>query len=481
MNVTVLRSKRPRPTNNSKTRVFSCQYHLPKSTGCKVRVCKSMFLSALGIRSDGRLISFLRNLQNPVFDHRGRNRINTQKIRKAIQDHIESYHPQISHYTRKHAPRRRYLDPSLTIRQIYLNYKSNPTNPALSYESFVQNFREARISFGLPRADICEKCAEHKLHQPSHNKDPIAIGNCQQCNLHRHHSAMASTARTHYMDEVNTDFPADTAVFAVDMQKVLLIPQMKYKSCFFTSRLVCFNETFACISGGPHCCILWHEAISGRCGVDVTSAFSRFLESYNSDIRNYVFWLDNCCAQNKNWILYSALMQLVNQETGPDTITFKYLERGHTFMRADVIHGSISKKLTRAQAVYDFPDLVAIIQGSISAMSAVQMRVQDFRLWTSLRTSKSLKISNIRCAQFRNGSCLLFYKYDFNAPTFCSAAPFLQISGQAPHSRTEARGFNAHKREEIIKTLLPLMPEAKHSFWKNLAPSTEPDLCRDFE
>ena len=59
--------------------------------------------------------------------------------------------------------------------------------------------------------------------------------------------------------------------------------------------------------------------------------------------KNPIFWTDNCSAQNKNWVFYTALAQIVNSDWGPDSVTVKYLQTGHTFMAADNVHGTIGK------------------------------------------------------------------------------------------------------------------------------------------
>ena len=47
-------------------------------------------------------------------------------------------------------------------------------------------------------------------------------------------------------------------------------------------------------------------------------------DSYNRDIKNVVFWVDNCSFQNKCWYLYTALCDAVNNNKNPvqQTLTF---------------------------------------------------------------------------------------------------------------------------------------------------------------
>lgn len=49
-----------------------------------------------------------------------------------------------------------------------------------------------------------------------------------------------------------------TRVYSMDLQKVLLLPILpESKTCFFTSRLVVFNETFASLKlKGNSICVL---------------------------------------------------------------------------------------------------------------------------------------------------------------------------------------------------------------------------------
>ena len=116
------------------------------------------------------------------------------------------------------------------------------------------------------------------------------------------------------------------------MQKVLVLPKLSSKDHVFVSRLVTFNQTFALKDedGGTHYVILWHEALTGRTALDVSSAFMKIIRVVGIPA-HALFWADNCSGQNKNWWLLTGLLQCVNT-WGPQTITLKYLEKVHTFM-----------------------------------------------------------------------------------------------------------------------------------------------------
>ena len=90
------------------------------------------------------------------------------------------------------------------------------------------------------------------------------------------------------------------------------------------------------------------------------------------------FWADNCSGQNKNWVLYTALVYVVNLEWGPEAVSIKYLEKGHTFMGADGVHGAIGKAMGRRPEIVSFDDFVKICTKASKNIRPVIMGAQDF-------------------------------------------------------------------------------------------------------
>ena len=43
-----------------------------------------------------------------------------------------------------------------------------------------------------------------------------------------------------------------------------------------------------------------------------------------------------------------------------NTLTIKYLKKGHTFMSADVIHGTVKKAMKKKRNVFDFEDFLIV-------------------------------------------------------------------------------------------------------------------------
>ena len=91
------------------------------------------------------------------------------------------------------------------------------------------------------------------------------------------HLELARKSRLKYQADSSTSWPKNTLAFAIDMQKVLLPPYIEnLKSCFFTSRLVIFNETFAqpgIQKEKQNPIVIRDESVAGRKKEDVASAF----------------------------------------------------------------------------------------------------------------------------------------------------------------------------------------------------------------
>ena len=84
---------------------------------------------------------------------------------------------------------------------------------------------------------------------------------CDECSYGKIHQQKAKISRAEYQKDVENskkDKSGDTSYFAVDMQKVFLIPKMRLKEHFFISRMTVFNETFASLNGSDDICILWN-------------------------------------------------------------------------------------------------------------------------------------------------------------------------------------------------------------------------------
>ncbi|KAK2704052.1 hypothetical protein QYM36_017628 [Artemia franciscana] len=294
-------------------------------------------------------------------------------------------------------------------------------------------------------------------------------------------------------DAASCSSDSGKSLFAVDLQKVILLPDMPgNKEAIFLSRLVVFNDTFArvnqfdpaSVGKGHSYCVLWHEELRGRAAENIVDAFYAVISSTSErDIKDFVFWMDNCTSQNKNWILYTSLVQIVNSSNGPQIVTLKYLTKGHTHNSADGVHGNIETKMRKKGKVYDFPDFVECVSTSRKGLTALELC--EFRQWVSRKRAMNKKcvlpkLLSIVEAKFEKGSRLLYYRTDFDEDM--ESCDFLQPKfdiKRLPEVNRVPRGILKEKKDAIVKKLCPMMPKNRQTFWKSLPVSESMDLIDD--
>ena len=118
------------------------------------------------------------------------------------------------------------------------------------------------------------------------------------------------------------------------------------------------------------------------------------------------------------------MVDIINSsDISAKTITFKFLEAGHTFMSADSIHAKVEKRLRAAKNVYDFPDLVKCVQASkINVLEPSHTQFKNLKGQQSQPklAKRPCMLSEIRVAQFRRGKSLMYVKKRHSDEEFIS-------------------------------------------------------------
>ncbi|KAJ8349295.1 hypothetical protein SKAU_G00244250 [Synaphobranchus kaupii] len=118
-----------RPSRRARSLVYRLvdDHHVPQ------RVCKLFYLSTLGYHPNNDSLVFsvigndLSTALAPPKDQRGKHvRVNKLDV-KPLEEHIESFHPVISHYRREHAPFRCYLPSDITIKLMHSDFTGKAT------------------------------------------------------------------------------------------------------------------------------------------------------------------------------------------------------------------------------------------------------------------------------------------------------------------------------------------------------------------
>lgn len=481
--------------DDKEKRNISYHYHL-FANKVKVNVCKTFFLTTLGYHknNDRRVHNALENHIDQQKDRRGsfirKNLIDKNQIR----EHINSFGPAISHYRREHAPKKLYLPSDITITLMYNLYLSKYPGIKVSYDVYRVIVKKMNISFACLGNEECEVCA---LLKPHFNKNECST-DCEKCIYFQKHREKYKECRIEYKADVKrAESELEIIYYSVDLQKVILLPRMQqYKSAIFSTRLVTFNESFVPLGPTTNLNVpfaaVWNESVSGRNQEDIISAFRAFFIN-KRDAKHIVLWADNCAAQNKNWALMSFLVNFVNSNiTATESITIRYFEPGHTFMSADHIHHQVEMSMDHMKKIYDYDDFIDCVRKSNSRKNYVYvMNASDFYNYNDMASQHKLKnneprvyLKDIITVKAEKGDFDLKYKRSFKE--LWQTLNFLQVKivktrcFPSVSAKLEPRGIRAERKAEIISKLVPLMPENRQLFWKNLPISDASNLMAEY-
>lgn len=85
---------------------------------------------------------------------------------------------------------------------------------------------------------------------------------------------------------------------------------------------------------------MWHEGVGKRGANNVASCIWKYIRHMNEKSKEFHFFTDNCCGQNKNKVLTSMYFHAV-KTLNIDRICHYYLEKGHTENEGDSMHSTI--------------------------------------------------------------------------------------------------------------------------------------------
>jgi hypothetical protein len=198
-------------------------------------------------------------------------------------------------------------------------------------------------------------------------------------------------------------------ILSADMQKSLLFPIIRVKDNYFTEKLTLFNQTFAELGeNNDALCLISFDAEISKGANEFVNFYLQVLKSPKySDKKSITFYVDNCYYQNKNYILFTNLLLIINDPIiAFDEILFIYLEKGHTFMSADGIHGDITRQMRKHKNIYTFDQFVKVIENSrkkISIKTLIHKDILIFQRMEKQYLSKNFKLNDMKQCLFRKG------------------------------------------------------------------------------
>ncbi|KAK3909537.1 hypothetical protein KUF71_019640, partial [Frankliniella fusca] len=451
-------------------------------------VCKTMFLNTLGI-SESPVRTQVEKLERGGIvtspDKRGKHPkidpVEKNKQDSNIKEHIGLFKTVPSHFCRMRS-KRKYLSPTLTIRQMWRLYKTwmsknKPSEAIKSEKRYRKVFcTQFNLGFHKPKKDRCDLCLVYEIGTAAQKLKLQA-----KFDEHLRNKKNAKAARKE--DEKKAKACSDTVCYCLmDLQQVISLPKTEAGMVFYKRKLSTYNFTVYDKTFKKGYCYLWDESEAKRGANEIATCVLLFIKKKVSEgITDFFIWSDNCGGQNKNKYLFSAYTWAAAQYN--ITITHRYMERGHTMNEADSMHSTI-EKAARYEQIYVPKDLVPIIEnakrkGSKYDVKLVGPEILDFHpLADTLQnwTNKNAKWKSLReIVVDGENPGKVFVKHDLTAPTAVEIK-ITKVGGQVnlttylvPKAFDGPLRLKAKKLTDLANLCNELViPSHKHDFYKGL-------------
>lgn len=332
----------------------------------KIRICKKFFKSTLDIND--KVILTVRKKTNVegfvTEDLRGKHSKHAKLTEESAEvcKFINSIPRIESHYIRAQSSRQ-YIEGSKSLTQIYEDYKKECVSNSkrfVSKSTFSNIFhKDFNISFFQPKKDRCEVCVSF---ENSNDEEK----NLLKKNFYEHQKEklLSRSEKQRDKEKVSESY----IVACYDLQAVLTAPRGEVSVFYYISKLATYNLTVSELGTGLTTCFVWHEGQGHRGVTEIGTCVLKFIENkiqnMNAEDKEFVFFSDNCCGQQKNKIMIALYLYAVNKYK-LKSITHKFLIKGHTQMEGDAVHSTIEKAIKRSLKsgpIYSPQEYVSIIK-----------------------------------------------------------------------------------------------------------------------
>ena len=163
-----------------------------------------------------------------------------------------------------------------------------------------------------------------------------------------------------------------------------------------------------------------------------------------------------------------------NADWNVSLIRMKYLHKGHTYMKADSLHGSFGEKLKAHSEILDFQTFSDISFLSRKMVKFVEMEIGDFYDFSSEVRNRKTKagatlplLEGIVEVEFRKNDRKMFYKTSFSNKEHVDIL-FSKCNVELfPTARNVERGISCKKKNDI-PNLLRVVPKSNCLVWEAL-------------
>lgn len=493
--------KRPRTGSRENAREHTRQYDF-EVDGKLIRVCKTFFLRTLSISQTFVTTAIDKKASGGIVeaDTRGRHQNHAkipEFVRQSIREHIMKFPVEESHYSRERS-HRKYLGTHLNLSKMYSLYRCEceannlPENVIAKEWLYSEIFNtEFNFSFKPPDNDTCDTCDAFLIRL--RDAQNIAEKNELQAEYDKHLSDASKRYNLKKKDKEDSLQDKTTKIMiCVDLQKCLPTPVLTNAQSFYSLKLWTYNYTVYNATNKKVSCIMWDESKSSRGANEMASGMLKWaLANISPHHEDITIWSDNCPSQNRNLIMVMMNFWILKIFPTLNTISHKFLLRGHTHLEVDGSHSLIERARKKAAGFqimtpWDWQQLARMCSVN-NPFEVINMETADFKDVKQLFNNSTspfvsrkksaqgtdFSISKIVCLQVRAADKgILYYKTDFESEQFESID--LNRSGRRIVFPVELpplrEGLNviSTKKYKHLQNLLKWVPKQFHEFYQNL-------------
>lgn len=368
----------------------------------KIRVCKMFFKSTLDITD--RMIYTIQTKTNEsgflLEDLRGKHgkhkKLSTQLL-DDIRKHIDSIPRIESHYMRA-ATTRQYIDGSKTIKDLYNDFATEQVKKNKETGNYIAYYKvfntDFNLSFFQPKKDQCDVCVAYVNSNEEQRKE-------MEEKYQKHLKEKELSRIEKQTDRRNID--EDNIVTIYDLEAVLPCPRGETSAFYYKSKLNSYNLTLTELTNkvdkkkaydNVHC-YFWTESDAKRGAIEIGTCIWNYLkelskscEEEHTEGKNIIFYSDNCCGQNKNKFIATMYLYAVHY-LNINSITHKFLIRGHTQNEADSVHSLIErevKKNLKSGPIYSPDQYITLIKNAKKSRPAINVHELTFDSFMNIKS-----------------------------------------------------------------------------------------------
>lgn len=191
-------------------------------------------------------------------------------------------------------------------------------------------FEDNSLAIFQPKKDACNTCVSYKTGNLSNEEYEAHILRKDKARVKKD------------LDKANPK----NVTFTMDLQALLLCPKSNVLALYYKMKLSVHNCTIFNINTNEGFCYVWYECEGGVSSNEFATIISNFVVSQlplPEGKQTIVLYSDGCTYQNRCSNVANALLHVAS--THNVTIEQKFLEVGHTQMKADAMHSCIERKL----------------------------------------------------------------------------------------------------------------------------------------